>query len=84
MKPEPHHAHLAEMRASTAAREMFVTDTRAWLESIRVAAFEVPREQLRELNQLAAEARRIREQHPDPTRRHLMEMRLTREEVRRG
>lgn len=30
--PEPHHLHLAEMRASIAAREMLVTDTRAWLE----------------------------------------------------
>jgi hypothetical protein len=30
------------------------------------------------------EARRLAECYPDPTRRHLVEMRLTREEVRRG
>ena len=78
--PEPHHLHLAEMRASIAAREMLVTDTRAWLESIRVAAFKVPREQLRELAKLTDEARRLRQCYPDPTRRHLAEMRASRKE----
>ena len=73
----PHARHLREMRASIAAREMLVTDTRAWLESIRVAAFKVPREQLRELAKLTDEARRLRQCYPDPTRRHRAEMALS-------
>ena len=76
MKPEPHHAHLTEMRINRwpAIVDALVAVPRSALTSRALQA------------QRAAdrEARRLAECYPDPTRRHLVEMRLTREEVRRG
>lgn len=81
---EPHHAHLAEMRASR-------PDASATDELIAILAT-VPCRALTGAELRAArdryaadrEAKRLAECFPDPTRRHLVEMRLTREEVRCG
>lgn len=84
MKPEPHHAHLAEMRASrpdaTAADEF-----RAVLAAVPCRALTGAELQAARARYAAdREADRLRQCYPDPTRRHLVEMRLTQEVVRRG
>lgn len=92
---EPHHAHLAEMRADRAdpiATIAAVPCRALWImesDASRVARVEPRTGRAALRNALARyaadrEADRLRQCYPDPTRRHLMEMRLTREEVRRG
>lgn len=98
MKPEPHHAHLAEMRADRPAADLApiaaVPCRALWImesDASRVARVE-PRTGRAALRNARAryaadrEADRLRQCYPDPTRRHLVEMRMTRarEEVRRG
>jgi len=63
MKPEPHHAHLAEMRADRA-------DPIATIAAVPCRA--LTGAELRD----ARWRNRLRILYPDPTRRHLMEMRL--------
>lgn len=86
---EPHHAHLAEMRASRP--DASATDElRAILAAVpcRVLTGAELRAELRAARDRYIDERkadRLR-RYPDPTRRHLAEMRLmrAREEVRRG
>lgn len=76
---EPHHAHLAEMRADRPAADLApiaAVPCRA-LTGAELRAARVRYAADREANRLA-------ECYPDPTRRHLVEMRLSRGEVRRG
>ena len=74
----PHARHLAEMRADRPEPPASIVAvpcralTGAELRSAR-ARYAADRE-----------AERLRQCFPDPTRRHLMEMRMTREAVRRG
>lgn len=74
-RTEPHHAHLAEMRASR--------PNASAADELRAIAADVGRGAA-----IAADhdAKRLAACYPDPTRRHLAEMRMTRarEEVRRG
>lgn len=96
---EPHHAHLAEMRADRVVAELRAMAAIAavpcralWImesDASLVARVEPRTGRAALRNALARyaadrEADRLRQCYPDPTRRHLMEMRLTREEVRRG
>jgi hypothetical protein len=77
MKPEPHHAHLAEMRASQ-------PDATA-MDEFRVIVAAVPCRALTGATLQAArtryaadrEADRLRQCYPDPTRRHLAEMEMS-------
>ena len=69
MKPEPHHAHLTEMRINR------------W-PSIVAALVAIPRRaitraELRAQRAADLEAERLRQCYPDPTRRHLAEMELS-------
>ncbi len=77
---EPHRAHLAEMRASrpdaSAADELLASVPCRALTGAELRA-------ARERYAADREADRLRQCYPDPTRRHLAEMRLMRE-VRRG
>lgn len=74
----PHARHLAEMRADRQADVAPIAAvpcralTGAELQAAR-ARYAADRE-----------AERLRQCYPDPTRRHLVEMRLTQEVVRRG
>lgn len=82
---EPHHAHLAEMRASRA--DATATEFRAVLAAVPCRALtgaELRAARARYVK--LAEAERLRQCFPDPTRRHLMEMRMMRARgaVRRG
>lgn len=80
----PHARHLAEMRASqpdaTAMDEFRAIVAAVPCRALTGAALQAARAQYA----ADREAERLRQCFPDPTRRHLVEMRLTREEVRRG
>lgn len=75
----PHARHLAEMRADRPA------DPLAPIAAVPCRALTGAELQAARAQYAAdREAERLRQCYPDPTRRHLVEMRLTREEVRRG
>lgn len=72
MKPEPHARHLAEMRADRSAADI------APIAAVPCRALTGDTLQVvRALYARLAEADRLRQSYPDPTRRHLMEMRLS-------
>ena len=79
---EPHHAHLAEMRASQAGAS--ATDPLATIAAVPCRALTGAKlRAARERYAADREADRLRQCYPDPTRRCLVEMRLMRG-VRRG
>lgn len=81
MKPEPHHAHLAEMRADRPAADL------APIAAVPCRALTGAELRAARVRYAAdREAKRLAECYPDPTRRHLMEMRMmrAREAARRG
>ena len=76
---EPHHAHLAEMRADRPAEPL------APIAAVPCRALTGAELQAARARYAAdREADRLRRCYPDPTRRHLVEMRMSRGEVRRG
>lgn len=75
MKPEPHARHLAEMRA-----DRVVAELRAMAAIAAVPCRALTGAELRDARARYAadrEADRLRQCYPDPTRRHLVEMRLS-------
>lgn len=73
MKSEPHHAHLAEMRADRPVDQL------ASLAAVPCRALTVAESQSARARYAAdREAERLRQCFPDPTRRHLAEMRAMR------
>ncbi len=75
----PHARHLAEMRADRPV------DPPATIAAVPCRALTGAELQAARTRYAAdREADRLRQCYPDPTRRHLMEMRMMREAVRRG
>ena len=75
---EPHHAHLAEMRAGrpdASATDPLATITAVPCRAPTGAELRAARERYA----ADREADRLRQCYPDPTRRHLAEMRMMRE-----
>lgn len=76
----PHARHLAEMRASRLLPESIASIAAVPCRALTGAELQAARARYA----ADREAERLRQCYPDPTRRHLVEMRLTQEVVRRG